>query len=61
MDNPLIYICGLALCWPAPLPLLVLGYVLNRYSVRVAIAPKAKETREERAEKPAPPIANDEV
>lgn len=40
-ENPLIYVCVLALCWPGPLPIVVIVYLLNRYSVRLDIEPKS--------------------
>ena len=42
MDNPLFLLCGVALCWPAPLPLMLLAYLLTRYNIRLDVAPKAR-------------------
>lgn len=40
-ENPLIFVCVLALCWPGPLPIVVIVYLLNRYTLRLDIEPKS--------------------
>jgi len=39
-ENPFVLLCMVGLCWPGPIPLVILVYVLNRWSLQVSIAPK---------------------
>lgn len=40
LDNPWLLICGLALCWPGPIPMLVLAALATRYKFRNPLVPK---------------------
>ncbi len=39
-ENPIVILCLVGMCWPGPIPLVLLVYVFNRWSFRIDVAPK---------------------